>query len=210
VRWCDTCEASLEILPSPVCRRCGLPLHGKERCPDCAKEVFLFTRASARFVYDGPIKNALHHLKYDNDLGIADILAGKLSDHLQDLEWPIDLVVPVPLGKERRKERGYNQSAMLAYPLAIKLGLKYSSRLLKRIRETGSQVDLTREERRKNVNGAFFVEKGLVEKKVVLVVDDIITTGATMQECARALLDAGAKEVYSLSIARTVKRLYAT
>jgi len=161
-------------------------------------------------VYDGPIKNALHHLKYDNDLGIADILAGKLSDHLQDLEWPIDLVVPVPLGKERRKERGYNQSAMLAYPLAIKLGLKYSSRLLKRIRETGSQVDLTREERRKNVNGAFFVEKGLVEKKVVLVVDDIITTGATMQECARALLDAGAKEVYSLSIARTVKRLYAT
>jgi ComF family protein len=210
VRWCDDCEISLGTLPPPVCQRCGLPLRIGEKCPDCAIETFLFTRAASRYSYEGPIKNALHRLKYNNDLGIADVLAMRMSDHLEDLQWRIDLVVPVPLGRERRKERGYNQSAMLAYPLAMKLGLKYSSHILKRIRETGSQVNLTGEERRKNVARAFGANRVAVKGMVVLVVDDIITTGATMQECSRALLDAGASEVYGLSVARTGNRMSAT
>jgi ComF family protein len=200
----------VESLPEPVCRKCGYPLGKAKKCPDCAQEDFLFTRATALYIYDEPVKNALHRLKYNNDLGIAEIYAASLADYLKKLAWPIDLIVPVPLANRRKKERGYNQSGMLAYPLAMNLGLAYSSKALSRQRETESQVDLNGEERRRNVAGAFSASTEKVRGKVVLVVDDIITTGATMQECARALLTAGAREVYGLSVARTAKRLYDT
>jgi ComF family protein len=122
---------------------------------------------------------------------------------VQDLNWPIEAVVPIPLGRQRHKERGYNQVGMVAFPLALGLQVHYLPKGLSRRKETRSQVGLTREERRKNVSDAF-VADDQVKGKTVLVMDDVSTTGSTLSSSAEALLLSGAKEVYALAVARAL------
>jgi ComF family protein len=124
---------------------------------------------------------------------------------LGDMCWPVDLVTAVPIGTARKKERGYNQAALLALPLALGSGIPYSSKGLIKIRETRSQVGLNVQQRNENVFGVFRANSRLVNGKYVLVVDDVTTSGATMQACARALLEAGACGVYGLTLARAVR-----
>ncbi len=112
------------------------------------------------------------------------------------------MVVPVPLGVARKKERGYNQASLLAYPLALRFNLAYRPKALWRVRETKSQVSLNRQERQKNVSEAFKAGAKLVNEKTILVIDDVTTSGATLDACAVALLKAGAKKVYGLTLAR--------
>lgn len=121
---------------------------------------------------------------------------------LDNSGWIIDLVIPVPLGVARQKERGYNQASLLALPLALKRRYRFVPKALSRTRETRSQVDLNREERKQNVSGAFTARAEIVKGKSVLVVDDVTTSGATLDACADALLEAGAKEVYGLTLAQ--------
>jgi ComF family protein len=121
---------------------------------------------------------------------------------LASLSWPIEIVVPVPIGRARRKERGYNQAALLAYPLALCSEIPYQSHALSRKRETRTQVGLNPLERKLNVADAFVAAREFVEGKSVLVVDDVTTTGATLNACAQALISAGARLVYGLTLAR--------
>ncbi|MBN1146826.1 MAG: ComF family protein [Anaerolineales bacterium] len=123
---------------------------------------------------------------------------------LRDLEWAIDLVTAVPIGAARRAERGYNQAALLALSLALGSVITYQPRALTKARETLSQVGLTFIERRDNVSGAFQARTRIVRGKCVLVVDDVTTSGATIEACSTALLEAGAREVYGLTLARAV------
>jgi len=116
----------------------------------------------------------------------------------------VDLVVPVPLGKERTKERGYNQVGLVAMPLALINHWRYSPRALVRTRETRSQVGLSIAERRENVSGAFLGNPALILRSNVLLLDDVATTGATLSSCSAALMDAGANSVYALTIARAL------
>jgi ComF family protein len=116
--------------------------------------------------------------------------------------WLVDIVVPVPLALERLSERGYNQASLLARPLAMRLHLPYNPGALSRLRETRTQIGLTAGERRANVFGAFVARSPLVQGKNILVIDDVTTTGSTMDACAFALLDAGAGQVYCLTLAQ--------
>ena len=155
-------------------------------------------------VFASPVQNALHTLKYRRNAGIGDALARQLADFVRSLEWNIDLLIPVPLGKNRLKERGYNQVGLVAEPLAYEVGWGYAPHALWKSRETRSQVGLSISQRRENVLDAYQADREIVKRKSILLMDDVVTTGSTIQSCSQALLDAGAREVYALSIARAL------
>lgn len=155
-------------------------------------------------VFDFPVQNALHTLKYRKNMGIADAIARQMADFVGSLRWDVDLLVPVPLGKMRLKERGYNQVALVARPLAYELGLRYAPHVLWKLRETRSQVGLNVSQRRENVSKAYQAEGEVVNGRSVLLMDDVATTGSTIQSSAEALLSAGAQEVYVITIARAL------
>ena len=155
-------------------------------------------------IFEGPIRHALHKLKYRRNVALGDTLAHYLAEFVGKLGWQVDMVVPVPLGKNRMKERGYNQVGLVAQPLAAVNGWNYGPRALIRSRETKSQVGLTFEERKENVSGAFQAEAKLVSGGTVLLMDDVATTGATLSACASSLLDAGAKSIFALTLARAL------
>jgi len=123
---------------------------------------------------------------------------------LQKLNWSLDIITSVPLGLARFKERGYNQATLLARPISLYLQIPFSSHILTRTRETRTQVGLTVNERQENMFGAFQAKRVLAQGKNILVVDDVATSGATLNACAKALLDEGASKVYGFSLARAV------
>ncbi len=131
-------------------------------------------------------------------------LAFEMLPFVQKLNWNIDLALPVPLGKQRMKERGYNQVSTFARPLALAMGWRFSPSALKRVKETRSQVELSAVERMENVKDAFVADRRRVDGQTVLVVDDVSTTGATLNSCAESLIRGGAKAVYALTIARAL------
>ena len=137
-------------------------------------------------------------------MALGDVLAGNLAAYVRKLRWQVDLVVPVPLGRQRLKERGYNQAALLAMPVAFFQDWYYSPRAVFRIRETRSQVGLTAVERRENIADAFQADPARVSGKAVLLVDDVTTTGATVAACSEALRKAGARNIYALTLARAL------
>ncbi len=155
----------------------------------------------------GTVRKAVHQLKYHRDLALAETLAGFLLALVDALGWRVDVVVPVPLGKARYRARGYNQAALLAFPLALGLGVPYEGKALVRVRETPSQVNLSAEARRRNVAGAFtVVQPQAVAGRAVLLVDDVMTTGATLDAAATALKTSGARQVFAVTVARAVLR----
>jgi ComF family protein len=129
------------------------------------------------------------------------MMARPLIKLLNSLDWSIDLVVPVPIGLARLAERGYNQAALLARPVAYALDIPYHSRALVKVKDTPSQVGLNLVERQANVRDAFFAKPGAVAGKSVLIIDDVTTSGSTINECAAVLLQAGSSKVYGLTLA---------
>lgn len=132
------------------------------------------------------------------------MLSRPMIASLKKLNWPLDIITSVPLGLVRFKERGYNQATLLARPIALCLEVTFSSRAVRRTRETRSQVGLTVTERYDNLVDAFQADRNLVSGKNVLVVDDVATSGATLNACAKALLVGGADNVFCFSLARAV------
>ena len=155
-------------------------------------------------VFDGPIRKALHTIKYRRNLALGDSLARHMAEYVRTLDWPVEMIVPIPLGRSRMKERGYNQVGLVAKPLAAIHGWHYVPRALVRAKETKTQVGLTAEERRINVSGAFRANPARVSGKSVLLMDDVATTGATLASGATALLEAGASSVFALTLARAL------
>jgi ComF family protein len=148
------------------------------------------------------VRKALHQLKYGRNVALGEFFSILLSRLLVDTEWKIDVITPIPLGRVRQKERGYNQASLLARPLAHMLGICYQPKIVSRTRETQSQVELNFLDRKKNVAGAFVADGLLAAGKTVLIIDDILTSGSTINSCAEALLLAGSKEVYGMTVAR--------
>lgn len=202
----------LDWLYPPNCGGCGQ--RGSRWCPNCRANTLLVPaqdwkspspnlaalRSWAYFY--GPIRNAIHRLKYKGDLALGEILARPLFEILSESGWKLDLILPVPSGTARSKERGYNQAALLARPVALASRVRYQPKGLAKIRETVTQVGLSVQQRRVNVAGAFQARQDVVKGCQVLVVDDVTTSGATLEACAQALLDAGANKVYGLTLAR--------
>lgn len=173
-------------------------------CPDCRRMRPAFKALRAWAAFEPPVRPALLRLKYRRDLGLGEALANDMIEFVRTLEWSVDLVVPVPLGRGRLKERGYNQASLIARPLSMAMRLDYAPDALVRSRETPSQVGLTRPERRDNVRGAFRARAGRVSGRVVLLMDDVATTGSTLSSCAEALCAAGARDVFALTVARAL------
>jgi ComF family protein len=146
----------------------------------------------------------LHKLKYRRDMGLGEALSVPISRFVVSLGWPFEVIVPIPLGWKRMQERGYNQVALVARPLSLALGLNYQPGALKRKRETVSQVGLSAVERRDNMKDAFFANPRFVRGRVVLVVDDVATTGSTLSSCSEALYQSGAADVFALTVARAL------
>ena len=203
-RWCDDCQDKVRVISPPICQRCGEVLDGTGTlCSQCIQSPPSFSALRTWAVFEGPLRNALHRLKYKGDIALGEILVRPLISMLQNLKWEIDLVAPVPIGATRRAERGYNQAALLALPLAMGCGITYESQALEKIRDTRSQVGLTAIQRYENVSGAFQARAKYVSEKCVLVVDDVTTSGATLKACSLALIRAGAREVFGLTLTRT-------
>ena len=203
-RWCPNCQHQVVPVPEPVCQSCGMPLSRPGICPTCHDNPPPYEALRSWVVFEGPIRHAIHSLKYGRNVALGDALAPHLAECASKSSWKVDLVVPVPLGRKRIKERGYNQVGLLAIPLAAMQGWRYKPQVLIRARETRSQVGLSPLERKENIAGAFRAEPALAAGKAILLVDDVVTTGATLAACSDALILAGARIVYALTLARAL------
>ncbi|MFN2214563.1 MAG: ComF family protein [Anaerolineales bacterium] len=200
--WCDACQESVREIGTSICSVCGQPWDIPGLCARCARTRPYFTKLRSWAYYDGPVSEAIKRLKYKRDISLGFVLAQALYDLLVNLQWQVDGVIPVPLGVARLKERGYNQAALIAQPVALRIGKPYLRKGLFRVRETRSQVGLSYIDRQANVNAAFRGREEIVAGKRLLVVDDVTTSTATLNACSQALITAGAAEVMCLTVAR--------
>jgi ComF family protein len=194
------------------CVMCGERLYSgiaQTLCGECMKEKPPFEKASAYGSYEGGLRELIHLLKYDHVLSAADVLGRMLAEATTDLEAEFvdaPLVVPVPLHQSKLRQRGFNQSELIARAMAKASGreLEIAPKLLIRKRETDSQTGLTRQQRIANLRGAFGVTNAIAGCDILLV-DDVFTTGTTSSECARVLRRAGAKRIWVATVARVLK-----
>ena len=205
VRWCSDCHSRTLVIAPPICSICGEPQREESICRRCVEQPPSYEAVRSWAQFGGPVRNALHRLKYHRDIGMGDILAQYLVALMKSLDWRIDIITPVPLGVQRQRERGYNQAALLAQPLSLGLKVAYKPKAIYRSLETQSQVGLTLLQRRENVQGAFAAKGKEINGKNILVVDDVSTSGATLNACSDALLSAGANKVYGLTLARAAR-----
>ncbi len=169
-------------------------------CQPATRATLDGIRAAA--YYEGPLRNAILRLKFKHDIGLATALGPLLEACWQAHGVQADLLVPVPLGPKRRRERGYNQASLLAQALGDRIGIDAAPEALARTRETGSPIGLSFGERYSNVAGAFRAEARSLAGRRVALVDDVCTSGATLAACALALRDGGAAEVWGVALAR--------
>ena len=177
-------------------------------CPNCQPPIYAFARARSLAIYEDELVSAILLLKYERLAPLGAWFAARLAELVQKqgAGMEADLVVPVPLHKVRQKQRGYNQAELIAKPLARTLGLPYRPVLLLRTKSRPGTHVLSAQQRWESVRGAFATRPGSqVDKQRVLLVDDVLTTGATLDACARALLDSGAKSVLGLTVARAAR-----
>jgi len=158
--------------------------------------------ARAAALFRSPLREAIHQFKYEGLRALASILGEMLYDSWEAQPWPVELIVPVPLHPIRLRERGYNQSALLARELARHIRLPVAERALLRIHPTPPQVGLNAEQRAENVRNAFRCGDDSLRGKRVLLIDDVLTTGSTLRACAQALLEGGAQAVWALTLAK--------
>lgn len=199
---CQACAESLPRLPVARCPVCALPTPGSEVCGACLKKAPHFDATEAVFSYAFPVDRLIQSLKYSHRFASAEFL-GKVLAH-PDAAPGADLIVPVPLSAARLKQRGFNQALELARPLARVLGLPLETAAIHRQRDTTPQASLPWKERAKNIRYAF--ECGIdLTGKTLLVVDDVMTTGTTLDELARTLKAHGAARVVNRVLARALK-----
>ena len=193
-----SCAASLPAAEGSRCLRCWAP-DSSELCRRCQAAPPAFEALRAHFRFEGDARRAILEAKFRGVTALLDPLAEAAAGRVQ-AAWHIDAVVPVPLHPRRERQRGYNQAAPVAKTVARRLGVPYRPELLRRVRATPPQASLDKEQRARNLLGAFEA-KGTVSGALLLA-DDVTTTGATFEAAARALRDAGARTVFALAIAR--------
>jgi len=199
---CDRCAREMPFIYPPICAVCGRPLSPENRCTGCSGEKTEIDCIRAPFLFNGIIRRAIHELKYRNLRALAPRLAVLLNDFLIDNPLTGEVIVPVPIHRKRLRERGYNQSSLLARELAGLCGLPVMDNCLVRRTYLSSQARAaSADDRRKNVTGAFTCADGRLKGKTVILIDDVSTSGATMNACAGALKAAGATSVRGLVLA---------
>jgi ComF family protein len=200
---CDACTSLLAPATPPRCPRCWQPGAEGRPCLECQAAPPAFDGLRAAFVYQGLARELVQALKYRGMTALAAPMCSFLAELVREQRLVADAVVPVPLSGLRRRTRGYNQAEVLAGGLARELHLPLRRRALRRRRHTPAQArSAGAEERRRNVAGAFAADGKAVAGRLVLLVDDVATTGATLDACAAALRQAGARSVWAVTFAR--------
>ncbi len=208
---CPACWWGVRFIKPPFCDRCGLPFEGEItttfECANCHEMELHFRWARAAVVANGVTRDVIHRYKYQQALWfepfLADLLKRVAEPALAGGDW--DIIIPVPLHPTKLREREFNQAERLAKCLSRTTGIPVNARLLRRVQYTETQTELSRTARLANVRRAFeVIDKQLVKGLNCLVVDDVMTTGATTSACAQALIEAGATEIGVLTVARAI------
>ena len=210
---CDTCLAKIQVFPSAVCVRCGeiLTIGNAQVCTACTNAPPPFVAAVAIGPYDGELRGLVHLLKYHSVRPAAHVLGRALSSLLQQHSVKLGeqpLILPVPLHRVKDRARGFNQAEEIANAVKKLTGFAIERHALVRKRATESQTGMTSHQRRENVRGAFALRKrglNVVKGRNIVLIDDVMTTGATAAECTRVLLRAGAKQVLVATAARVTR-----
>lgn len=202
---CSICMASLDYLQGITCIHCGKQLNEQYRhstCPDCMEGTFFYERAYSCFEYKGMGKVLMHKFKYEGKVQLAKVIAGLMEERLKNEGLKTDAIIPVPIHWKKLESRGFNQSSLIARELGERTG-KPVIDCLERTKETKAQYNLDRTQRYLNIVDAFSVRLryNIDKYKSILLLDDIYTTGSTVNECSRVLKKAGAKRVYVITAA---------
>ena len=203
---CPKCAEKVTLIVPPVCRKCGTPCESYT-CGECRDREYAFECARSAGVFDGVLRDAIHALKYRRLIVTADPLAAILVKAFPGtgLAGTVDVIVPIPIHRSRMVDRGFNQSEELARGLARRITLPVEPRVLYKARKTKHQVDLPFDLRATNVQGSFAVRHAeRIRGKRVLLIDDVFTTGSTLDEAARVLLAAGASAVRAYTLAKSL------
>jgi ComF family protein len=205
-RWggaCPECWSNLVPLEPPFCTRCGEPAPAIEGlCGLCIKGEHVFDFARSALLFTPTLREIIHHLKYSDRVSLAKPLGNMLKECLNREAFTGKLIIPVPLHRSRERERGFNQAELIA----AQLSLPMATRVLRRRKNTASQTGLSRNERKRNLASAFEVIGEV--KGTIIIVDDVYTTGSTMNEIARTLKRAGVDRVEVLTVARVANDIY--
>lgn len=211
-RFCCSCKSKLAQYENSICNNCYLKinlteptrLHREFSRKFASKNIVTDFYSPFVFEKDKELQDAIHSLKYDNKFRVGmylgEVLGLKIKEHKPD--WNLELIIPIPLHKLKKAERGYNQSYFIAKGISKTLKTKCSESVVKRIKYTESQTTMNLIQREENIGGAFKVKnKKIISGKNILLIDDVITTGATISECGKVLLEAGAKKILAASVA---------
>ncbi len=203
--FCPECRRKLPKLSPPICPRCGRPQASGIVCPNCRQLQTEIDGIRSPYRFDEAVRKAIYQMKYHNLKAVSSCLAELLADYLWSSPLPGEVIVPVPLHPKRLRERGYNQSGLLARELGKLTNFPVVEDCLVRIKEASPQVKAANvEERRRNVANAFVCQNDRLSGKQVILIDDVCTSGATLESCASALKSKGATSVWGLTLAREI------
>lgn len=201
---CPECNRKLPYIMGSTCMKCGKPVDSPEveYCFDCDRTKHLYDQGAAVFSYSAEIRDSIYRFKYSNKREYAKFYGEEMARCCERIlaRWRPDVIVPVPLHAAKLVARGYNQSEILARELGKRIHVPVDSHILERAKKTRPQKELNDHERKKNVENAFKIQKNIVKLKKVIIVDDIYTTGSTVDACAFVLKQHGAERVYSISL----------
>ena len=201
---CERCQDGITLVEPPLCRRCGKGLQTADGrlCVDCRSGDHEVEQIRSVGYSEGVLREAIHALKYDGITALAAPLADVMAAYWSRHPMAVDVMVPVPLHRSRLRGRGFNQAARLARGLSDRVGVPVDEEVMVRHRRTAAQVGLDADERTRNVHGAFRCVGTRAAGKDVLLIDDVCTTGSTLEACAVALRQGGAESVRALTVAR--------
>ncbi len=202
---CSTCLRTVNRLLPPICPKCGRPQPSGVLCPDCVNWNSSIDGIRSPFRFEGVIREAIHQLKYGNLRALSPTLAQFLFEYLDDSPIPADVIVPVPLHPKRLRDRGYNQSELIAAELNKLSGAPLIKNSLLRQKNTLPQAKTANvNQRQSNIAGAFICIDAQLRNKEVILIDDVSTSGNTLDACAKAMKAAGAISVWGLTVAREI------
>jgi Predicted amidophosphoribosyltransferases len=205
---CRKCEKNLRYIREPKCKKCGKPFELEESgselreyCTDCIKRTHHYESGMAVFQYSDELRESIYRFKYYNQRTYAKFYGRAMACYKRQIkDLGIQILIPVPISRKRKITRGYNQAELMAQALGRELNLPVDSGYLLREKNTLPQKELNEKERRNNLKNAFKISENVIKYKKVLLVDDIYTTGSTIDACALVLKQAGAEKVYFISL----------
>jgi ComF family protein len=206
-KWvCSDCQGKVIKVATQICPECGRISENGKYCKTCSRDHKLSGIVVAAYYEEGPVKEAIHNLKYNHVIELKYFLGELVAESLQanlDIIGGESILTAVPLHYLRKAQRGYNQAELLASNVAAELKLQKNFKIIKKIRKTNSQVSKSGKKRRENLKNSFkIIDKLAVKNRHIIIVDDVTTTGATLEECAKVLKAAGAKKVWGLVVAK--------